>query len=363
MLFAAGTTIEGINLYTAAISSEGHITGSPRTLTTGPGISMTPTVADNGRVALSRLQWLVNLWQIDLDTATGRPRTAPQKVGASPAPKLSFSPTRDGSRLAFSVYSGTPDRRRAEIVEAELPSGPEKTVLTSKSALASLHPRLSPDGSLLSWLDVREGHRVTFLASIDEREAEPSRLCEDCIVHGFTSDGSSVLVQFGPARLALQEISGGRVTDLVTLDDGALLSADLSWDDRWLAVCAGRPDGRVAIYVLPVGDRPVPRDRWIRVSDGEAWVGEPRWSPDGRFLYHLSDRDGFTCIWAFPLDPATRRPAGEPFAVMHAHSSAMSMQRPGRWFSTLAVARGRLVFNATATSGEVYTMMLDDPAE
>jgi len=360
VLFAAGTTIEGINLYTAAISAEGRIKGPPRTLTTGPGISMMPTVSGGGRVALSRLQWLVNLWQVELDAASGRPRTAPQKVGTSPAPKLSFSPTRDGSRLAFSVYSGTPGRHRAEIVEAELPTGPERTVLMSKSALASLHPQLSPDGSLLSWVDVREGHRVTLLASVDEMEAEPQRLCEDCVVHGFTSDGSSVLVQFGSAQLALQRISDGRVTELVSLAEGALLDADLSWDDRWLAVCTGRPNGRAAIEVLPVLNHPVPRDRWIRVSAGKAWVSAPRWSPDGRFLYHISDRDGFTCIWAFPLDAATRQPTGEPFAVVHAHSSAMSMQMPARWFSTLAVARGRLVFNAAATSGEVYTMLLDN---
>ena len=73
----------------------------------------------------------------------------------------------------------------------------------------------------------------------------------------------------------------------------------------------------------------------------------------------MSDRDGFNCVWARPLDPVTKRPAGEPFPVLHAHRSKMKMMMPDTSWFALAVARGRLVFNAAETTGEIYTAMLE----
>ncbi len=46
---------------------------------------------------------------------------------------------------------------------------------------------------------------------------------------------------------------------------------------------------------------------------------QPFWSPDGRFLYFLSERDGFRCIWAVRFDPATSKAIGGPFPVHHLH--------------------------------------------
>ena len=57
---------------------------------------------------------------------------------------------------------------------------------------------------------------------------------------------------------------------------------------------------------------------WIPISSGflnyHSW-----WSPDGNTLYFLSRRDGFACIWAQPLDPATKQPEGAIKDVRHLH--------------------------------------------
>ena len=54
------------------------------------------------------------------------------------------------------------------------------------------------------------------------------------------------------------------------------------------------------------------------------------WSPDGRLVYLLLDRDGFRCLWAQRLDAATKQPLGTPFAVQHWHGcGAVFLRRAG----------------------------------
>jgi hypothetical protein len=52
--------------------------------------------------------------------------------------------------------------------------------------------------------------------------------------------------------------------------------------------------------------------------------------------YFISNRDGYHCIWAQRLDPATKRPIGEAFGYEHFH---------GFWSSDgdLSVARDKII--------------------
>ncbi|MCG6950624.1 MAG: hypothetical protein LJE93_17050, partial [Acidobacteria bacterium] len=87
----------------------------------------------------------------------------------------------------------------------------------------------------------------------------------------------------------------------------------------------------------------------------------PHWSRDDRFLYYLSDRDGFNCIWAQPLEAQSKRPTGNAFAVVHAHRSEMKIWGPlqGRGFE-ISVGDRYLAFNACENTGEIYTAMLPE---
>jgi hypothetical protein len=144
---------------------------------------------------------------------------------------------------------------------------------------------------------------------------------------------------------------------LLELSSGAILDADVSPDHRWLALAIGRPDGTTALAAAPLRDPPAPETDWVRIAEPDHWVGRPRFSADGRILYHLARRDGNTCVWAQPLDPETKRPRGDPVPVVHAHRSAMKLWGPRSGWA-LSVARGRLVFNAAEMTGNVYTGML-----
>jgi hypothetical protein len=73
-------------------------------------------------------------------------------------------------------------------------------------------------------------------------------------------------------------------------------------------------------------------------------------------LYFLSDRDGFRCLWAQRLEPATKRPLGEPFAVEHFHRARLSMTRLTNRSDAIGVAvgRGRVVLAVGEMTGNLW---------
>ena len=358
LLFLAGTTIEGVNLFRARINDEGEISGPAEALTAGPGMSWLPTVSAAGRIAMSRFQWVIHLWDIALDPTTGRALGDPHRITDHASPKFSFSLSRDGDLLAYSTFAGSPDNRRTEIRLQHRASGEEGVPVSLPATTTSLEPRLSPDGSLLSWRYRTDGPWVTYVAPTKEPVGQA--LCEGCLVVDFFSGGNEVLVHWG-RRLSRLRIADGRETPILEVEEGrALLDTDLSWDDRWLAILTGEPDGKVAISVVPLRESPISTEDWVEIAGRNTWVGAPRWSPDGNTLYYLSRRDDFTCVWAQSLDPDTKEPVGDPFAVAHAHTSSMKMAPIQRGAWTLEVGSDRLVFNAGEMTGDVYTAMLEE---
>jgi Tol biopolymer transport system component len=85
--------------------------------------------------------------------------------------------------------------------------------------------------------------------------------------------------------------------------------------------------GRRVVWTLPAGGgQPVPA-----VSDDHInW--NPVWSPDGRFLYFVSDHSGSMNLWRIPIDESTGRPLGEPQPITPSSQSLglLSLSRDGR---------------------------------
>ena len=86
---------------------------------------------------------------------------------------------------------------------------------------------------------------------------------------------------------------------------------------------AWSPHGHRIAYWGLFGDS-VQRDIWtvpagggepVRVTNDPAIDWSPAWSPDGRFLYFVSDRSGAFNLWRVPIDEATGRTTGDPVAV------------------------------------------------
>jgi hypothetical protein len=89
---------------------------------------------------------------------------------------------------------------------------------------------------------------------------------------------------------------------------------------------------------------------WIAIMDDHVQA----WCPDGKLLYVLSDRDGFRCIWAQRLDPATRRTVGEPFAVFHSHDARISLKNVHDTGWLMSLGRDGIVFTVGERTGNIW---------
>jgi len=133
-----------------------------------------------------------------------------------------------------------------------------------------------------------------------------------------------------------------------------LYRGHFSPDERWITFHADHPRSGTRVFIAPFrGTTPVEESDWIAVTEGGAFDDAPRWSPDGNRLYYLSDRDGFRCIWAQRLDPATKRPMGIPSAVQHFHRRQRSVVAVGVSVD-LCVARDKFVFTMGELRGNIW---------
>jgi Tol biopolymer transport system component len=134
----------------------------------------------------------------------------------------------------------------------------------------------------------------------------------------------------------------------------------ISDDGKWIAFLAFRNDRDFSMFVAPFSpDRPPPQSEWIAIPHSPKAHPNPRWSPDGNLLYFSSEQDGYACIWAERLDPATKRPRGEPFAVQHFHAASLRMLAPS-FIEPVALAADKIVLSLKSSSGGIWMLKLQD---
>ena len=359
LLLIAGTTFQGVNHFRAPIDANGAIRGPAERLTSGTGITTEASVSADGHVAFARVAWPVNVYESRLDPASGKTSSDLRRLTSDAAPKLGLSVSRDGTRLAYSSVEGSPAARRISVHVVELASGRAEVPVEKPAHVVNLLPRLSADGARLGWTDSVEGRRVAFLA--DPGRSQGRELCRDCVFLAFLEDPRYALVKVGENAVVRIAVEGGEKETVLETGAGAILDADASPRDRWLAALVGRPWGDVELLVRSL-DPAVKERPDVLVVRSPAWSGSPRWSADGRFLYFLSQRDGEVCVWAQPVHAESGQRAGEPFAVLHLHGLPARCWGPREAF-TLSVGHGRLAVNSSEARGDVFLARLPGTAE
>src|SRR5262249_8449899 len=135
-------------------------------------------------------------------------------------------------------------------------------------------------------------------------------------------------------------------------------SGRFSPNEHWVALCAGAPDGdaREILIVPNAPDRKLRDDEWISFREEETSDRAPYWSPDGRRLFFISDRDGFRCIWVRDIDPETGHPVGPARSIAHFHSSRELLRGPTASLESigLSATAKALVFTVARSIGNLW---------
>ncbi|MGH8026070.1 MAG: CehA/McbA family metallohydrolase [Pseudoxanthomonas sp.] len=216
---------------------------------------------------------------------------------------------RDGGSAVFARYDGDD----VELWRLDLASGAEHA-LTGGGAV-NVEPRLSPDGKRLAWVSTQgSGHFNLFVADVDarglrnarallgERRSNIDRYYYSAFDHAlnpsWSADGRT-LYYIGNAETAWGTGDLWAVDIARPAEPRKILSEETSWNARPELA----PDGKRLLYgsyrgrqwqqlwlTTPAGAAPLP------LTFGEYDRRNARWSPDGKRIAFIDNRDGDTAL-------------------------------------------------------------------
>jgi Tol biopolymer transport system component len=350
ILFTA-THGDATNIWALRRDSTGSAAGQPTRITLGTSIDASPRVVGNsGQAAMvfASLTLEVGIWKLPL-RPDGSAAADPQLLFSGQPGLGSPSISEDGATLVFSsIRSGG-----ARVIEFNIPTSAQRVVTTIESTRPPV-PIVSRDGNMIAFLRGATGNLMR------RNDGIPEQICPRCgTLTSVNSNGSEVLFESGTNDERLQLWSNGELKPLIHGTDPrhrSQFSGRISPNGKWVVFSAAPRDSPLRqIVVVPKTDRAITTEEWAEISDG-ANEGPPAWSSDGKRIYFVSERDGFPCIWARPVDLKTSRPTGPVYSIAHFHHATRVIRtmRASRMEIGFSAIRDALIFTIAANSGNVW---------
>jgi serine/threonine protein kinase/Tol biopolymer transport system component len=349
--FISGTTIEGVNIFRVPIDpGDWTIKGPAEPLTIAPLMIFNAFVARDGRVFYTAMKGIMAPWFVAAspDEAVVSAES-PKKLSPDLLQKLWPTVSRDGTKVAFIAYGG---HQASDIVVRlmDLTTGQETNIPTQGGSLGLL-PRLSPDGSVLAYRDRVSDAWRTFVVPTDGGSGR--EICASCLVLGLFPGNDFALTMGKAGDLEKMNLRTGETTRVLAAGQENIADASLSPDGKWIAVLAGEPDGREAIQIFPVDGPQDAGKNAIPVTQDNRYLSTPDWSPNGRYLYFVSEKNDRASIFAQELDPRTKMPIGAAREVYFSPDSRFALNYP-KGLGTIGVAVDKIVFMASELEGNIY---------
>jgi Tol biopolymer transport system component/DNA-binding winged helix-turn-helix (wHTH) protein len=331
-------------------------------LTTGPGLDTEFSLSPSGeKLAFTGQTQLVKAWMFPFDATHGQVTGPGGALTSTGKEAWGASLSRDGKKFVFSGKRAG----RWELWEKSLVDGREAPIFTDDAYFRD-EGLWSPDGARLAYerSKTATGEIQVAIWSSESRTEEP--LTESSNRYDYTNDwspdGEWLLVsrenkETGNPEIWKIPVAGvlaKREPQKIISDPGFnLWQGRFSPDGRWIVFEAVRDqDTRIesTIYVVAVDG-----GQWVRITDGKHWDDKPRWSPDGRVIYFLSERSGLFNVWGVHFDPGKGSPVGEPVPVTALDNPNLMVPKSIEQVG-LALTQGRLVVTVTQASGSIWVL-------
>jgi Tol biopolymer transport system component/DNA-binding winged helix-turn-helix (wHTH) protein len=282
-------------------------TGLERVTTGSENESDFALSADGTKIAFTSDTNKVQAWTFPFDAATGRITAPGESVTSEGMEAWQGSLSPDGTRIVFS----TKRAGKWELWEKSLADGTELPLIADDAYLRN-EPQWSPDGLRVVYVRQKRATGEQQIAvwnrstRTEEPQSDPTR--QFLVVFDWSLDGHALLVtednhQTGRSEIWREPAPGvkdrGLRKKLVSRPDCDFWQEKFSPDGKWIvveAICDDPLGLRSAIYLVPSDGGTL-----IRVTDGKHWDDKPRWSPSGRSIYFVSDRNGYLNVFGVPV--------------------------------------------------------------
>jgi hypothetical protein len=307
--------------------------------------------ARDGRFVYAQTSASLDVWGLPARPDEGVVAGEIRKLTPDTLQKFYASVSRDGRNLAYTAFGGL-QTGRLEVRWQDLASGRDRAFPLKGMGLGfAQFARLSPDGSRLAYRDSIDGALRTYLVEAGATAGKDLGVIGRLI--DFYADPAFALTAPGPQELARRELRTGEATPLLKLGAGRLTDASLSADNRWVALRRGLPDGSVEISALRLGIVPAADKDLIRLEASPIYLGNPRWSPNGRYIYYLSEASGRCGLYAQRFDPGTGKVDGEAKAVFFSKAERVNLNFP-RGNGFIDVAADKVIFMVDEALSNIF---------
>ena len=351
------------NIWRVTIDPQtGNWTDGPERLTTGTGEETSLALSPDGaRLVFSTASGRTRVWAFPFEPGNGRITGQPYPVTQGSTEEVDFDAQADGSKVAFyTVRAG-----RNELWERSISEGQDRLLLSSPDWQFS-KPRWSPDGAKLAFSRCTGRDRGLAVAVLNtdgsgERVLTRSEVV-DMQAYDWSKDGQAIL---GACRFRKSDRystclipvhNDGDAGDVRVIASDPLRNLHnqrFSPDQRWVTFLAHdlSYEPTSTVYVVPSTG-----GSWRAITEGVWFDDKPRWGPDGRVLYFVSNRAGIANVWGRHFDSATGTPVGEPFPVTSFRSAQFQLT-PRTVQMDIAITATQLLLPISESRSDIW--MLD----